>query len=82
MSEDAKYVLFRPSDYRSELHLVHLEIGGFIHQRKLVIADILADFVAKGGVDRFERVEKESFDFFYQNFLQKLERMEDILMIP
>lgn len=31
MSEDAKFVLFRPSDYRSELHLVHLEIGGFIH---------------------------------------------------
>ena len=48
----------------------------------MVISELLSEFVSRGGIDHYTKVEKESFDFFYNNFLQKLERMEDILMVP
>lgn len=47
-----------------------------------MINEILGDFIASGGINHLEQSERESFNFFWKNFLQKMDRMEDVVMSP
>ena len=45
LSEDARYTLFRPSDFRTDLYLAHLTLNGFELDAKLEVKTLIDNFI-------------------------------------
>ena len=75
LSEDARFTLFRPSEFKADLYLVHLSLQGFTQNQYFNVAEKLESYIKDGGLRDMEAKERKSFDFFYGSLLGKLKDM-------
>jgi hypothetical protein len=82
LSENARFTLFRPSEFKADLYLTHLSLKGFVEDTYFNIADELANYIDGGGLKDMIPSERESFDFFYKQILTSLKVIGNVALFP
>ena len=82
ISEDARYILFRPSDFSSILHLVRVEISGLVHVKTVDIRERLGRYIQNTLRKSLNKdICCSLLQFFWKNTIAQMTDMSLVRMI-
>lgn len=78
MSEDARWLLFRPSDFSTDLHLVYAQIDGLHHIKKVDMRERLGRYIKNANPNKLPNYKMTCK--FWEKVILGMENMGDLKM--